>query len=339
MIHTLELNGFKSFLSDEIEFGQLTILSGLNSSGKSSVIQALTLLDRAAKGLPVYLDGHGSFTESYNRFADEGISLKCTYDIDSSIEITVGIENEKISNNVLTQSCGESPFPEIIHIAADRFGPETSIPIHSYDDKLGKRGENIIKSINANGDKILSSLLRHEQSEGETFEFNLKAWLKVVSPNADFDSNIDTISDSSYSIFNGYRAKNVGFGLSYTLPVITALLLGSITPGCVVILENPEAHLHPRGQTEIARLIGLCVEAGVQIIIETHSDHLFDGIRLFAKNREGDSFSKKVKGYWFELDHNANTEVETVNIDGNGRVNHWPKGMFDQFSINASQLL
>jgi len=78
-----------------------------------------------------------------------------------------------------------------------------------------------------------------------------------------------------------------GFGLSYTLPVITALLVGTLIPNSLVIIENPEAHLHPRGQTEIARLIALCAQVGTQIIIETHSDHLFDGIRIAAKNKPG----------------------------------------------------
>lgn len=51
----------------------------------------------------------------------------------------------------------------------------------------------------------------------------------------------------------------------------------------MVLIENPEAHLHPRGQYEMSRLICLCVEAGAKVLVETHSDHLFDGVRIFAK--------------------------------------------------------
>jgi predicted ATPase len=128
----------------------------------------------------------------------------------------------------------------------------------------------------------------------------------------------------------------VGFGLSYTLPVITALLVSTIVPGSLVIIENPEAHLHPRGQTEMARLISLCVQAGAQIIIETHSDHLFDGIRIAAKRYK---MADTIQIHWFELDENKNTEVYSPVLSNDGRINEWPKGFFDQFEINSSELL
>jgi len=327
MIKELELNGFKSFISDNIEFGNLTVLTGLNSSGKSSVIQALLLAKKAVNGDNLYLEGHGNLTESRNSFVKDGIFIKCFLTDDSFVEIT----NEIVSNNNIVL------FPEIIHVSADRFGPETSIPVSTKDGKLGRKGENIFKAISMNEDKLLPEILRHRNSEGDTFLFNLRAWLGIISPNVTFESFIQDKSDSSYSEFNGHRAKNVGFGLSYSLPVITALLLGSITNNCMVIIENPEAHLHPRGQTEMANLISLCVESGVQVVIETHSDHLFDGIRLFAKKNEG--FYDKVKSFWFELDAQKNTEMSVVKIDSDGRIKDWPSGMFDQFSINSSQLL
>lgn len=130
---------------------------------------------------------------------------------------------------------------------------------------------------------------------------------------------------------------NVGFGLSYALPIIVALFLGTIEPNTIVLIENPEAHLHPKGQTELAKLIALSVEAGAQVIVETHSDHLFDGLRVYAKNNKG--FAKRISTYWFELDLHKNSLVESVVIDDNGRLDKWPQGMFDQFEINASELL
>lgn len=60
-------------------------------------------------------------------------------------------------------------------------------------------------------------------------------------------------------------------------------ILGTIKRNTLVILENPEAHLHPRGQTEMGKLIASVAHSGCQVIVETHSDHLFDGIRIYAK--------------------------------------------------------
>ena len=328
MITNIELNGFKSFVGDEIELSNLTLLTGLNSSGKSSVIQAILLLEKASKDEPIFLEGHGNIMECKNPYSKDGINILSTLSNDSQL----------IIHNEVAEKKGDINFPEIIYISADRFGPETSLAINSVGNKLGSRGENMIKCIEFYADYAIPENLKHENSEGITFLFNLRAWLSVVSPNIKFEHYIQTISDSSYSTFNGYRAKNVGFGLSYTLSVITALLLGSITPNSLVVIENPEAHLHPRGQTEMARLIGLCIEAGVNVVVETHSDHLFDGIRLFTKENK-DEFYKKAKIYWFELDKNSNTNVTPIHLDENGRVDDCPKGMFDQFLINASKLL
>jgi predicted ATPase len=331
MINSIELNGFKSFVADELTLGNLTLLTGLNSSGKSSVIQALLLLRKVADGQEIYLEGHGDIKESTNAYSKDGIEISAYFDKNHVITL-------KNKDRTASSLIASVHFPEIIYISADRFGPETSIPIHIATNKLGKKGENVLQCINAYADYILDDLLKHEKSEGDTFLFNLNAWLGVISPNVKFKHTIQTISDSSYSTFNGHRAKNVGFGLSYALPVITALLLGSVTPNSIVLVENPEAHLHPRGQTEMARLISLCVESGVQVLVETHSDHLFDGIRIHAKNNK-DNFYEKVKIYWLELDKKGNTDVQEAALDENGRIDNWPQGLFDQFQINASKLL
>ena len=331
MIHNLKLEGFKSFVYNNIELRKLTVLAGLNSSGKSSVIQSLLMLEKASKhGEEFLLDGHGDLNELQNSYS-ETLELEAEFEDDKTISIK--------SNEDKVQASPGINFPEIIYISAERFGPETSVSIFIGSNyKLGKRGENIFKCIEYNENLEIPTILRHPNSEGDTFGFNLKAWLNVISPNTKFDYHIQKRSDSSFATFNEFRAKNVGFGLSYTLPVITALLLGSITTNSIVILENPEAHLHPRGQSEIARLISLCVKSGANVIVETHSDHMLNGVRLFAKEDDG-AFHEDVKFYWFEPDENRNTSVVEIEIDENGRLDECPEGFFDQFEINASRLL
>jgi len=333
MINSIELQGFKSFVHANIDLGNLTLLTGLNSSGKSSIMQAILLLEKASKNeAEMFLAGHGSLSEFRNVYSEEGISILGIFDDEKEVLIHWLEKEQKIFPK------WESGFPEIIYISADRFGPEISVPVNPNHSKLGKKGENIFKCIENYADERLNDLLRHEKSEGVTFLFNLRAWLSVISPNVKFNSFIQHMTDSSYGTFNGHRAKNVGFGLSYALPVITALLLGTIIPNSIVMIENPEAHLHPKGQTEMARLISLCVEAGAQIIIETHSDHLFDGVRIFTKESNS-NFHNKVKIYWFELDSNNNTITELVELDNDGRIENWHAGLFDQFEINSSKLL
>lgn len=131
-------------------------------------------------------------------------------------------------------------------------------------------------------DEILADSLQGE-AEGKTFSYVLSGWLQKISPDVKFEPKLAKQADISYSLYDQHRSSNVGYGLSYSLPVIVALLLGTLNQDSLVLIENPEAHIHPRGQYEMSQLICLCVEAGAHVIVETHSDHLFDGIRIFAK--------------------------------------------------------
>ncbi|MEA4821775.1 MAG: DUF3696 domain-containing protein [Erysipelotrichales bacterium] len=336
MIANIHLKGFKSFYDTILPLNNLTVLTGLNSSGKSSVIQALRMIEKSTHNQENFLlPNHGSLAELKSRFVKDKFSIGV--EDQNSNEYTLFLSPDSVEKKV-----NIIEFPEIIYISASRFGPQTSIPIYndwSKQNKIGENGENMfqyIETIENNG-LILDERLLHKKSEGSTFLFNLRGWLNIISPNVDFNYHLDRKSDTSYSTFEEYRSTNVGFGLSYALPVITALLAGSITSNCIVIIENPEAHIHPKGQTELGRLISLCAEVGTQIIIETHSDHLLDGIRIATKESLIDA--EKVNIHWFQLNSNKNTEVYSPILLKDGRLSEWPQGFFDQFEINASKLL
>lgn len=326
MINQLIIKGFKSFVDKSINFNQLNVLTGLNSSGKSSVIQALQILNKYSRHFEnPLIEGHGDYKELQNPFSPLPFSINARYCEDHMI-----CYSPLTKNNIYADD-----FPDLIVISADRYGPLVSIPLLS-DCELGPKGENVIKCIEMHENDILDELVIHPCSEGDTFLYNLRAWLGTISPGVQFDYNIIDKADTSFSLFNGYRAKNVGFGLSYTLPIIVALFLGAIKKNSLVILENPEAHLHPRGQTEMGKLIASVAHSGCQVIVETHSDHLFDGIRIYAKKNKG--FADKVLTHWFEQDKGI-SNVTSIKMDNYGRIKEWPEGMFDQFEINASDLL
>lgn len=327
MINQLVVKGFKSFVDKSIDFNQLNVLAGLNSSGKSTVIQAFQILSRYSKQFEnPLIDGHGNYKELQNPFSSLPFSINAKYNETGTICYSPLMENNIYADD----------FPELTVISADRYGPLVSIPLLS-DCELGQKGENVIKCIQMHENDILDKLVIHPNSEGDTFLYNLRAWLGTITPGVQFDYDIIDKADTSYSLFNGYRAKNVGFGLSYTLPIIVALLRGSVQKNTLVILENPEAHLHPRGQTEMGKLIAAVAHSGCQVIVETHSDHLFDGIRIYAKNNEG--FAGKILTHWFEQDKEGISNVTSIKMDNYGRIKKWPEGMFDQFEINASDLL
>ena len=339
MLNSLNLSGFKSFLENEIVFKNLTVLTGLNSSGKSSILQALLIFQNAYKNhSDILLEDHGSLKDIKNSYQKENIVLTVTDNKEHTAQLEL-LDDLDEGNNFKIDKDGLE-FPEIIYISANRVGPRNTVPIYSnlsLANKIGKNGENLFQFIRSYESCTIDSAIIHPNSEGNTVEFNIRGWLSVISPNVKFTYNIDDVSDTSYGMFNNYRSTNVGFGLSYSLSVIAALLVSTLIPNSLLIIENPEAHLHPKGQSEIARLIALCSNLGTQIIIETHSDHIFDSIRVACK--EITEFHEKVQIHWFELNEYGNTKIISPNINSYGRLDEWPQGLFDQFEVNASKLL
>ena len=329
MIKSISLHGFKSYVNQTFELHPLTILTGLNSSGKSSVIQSIRVL----KNIVTYKDATKAFcqlnigdkNEVKNQNCDK-IKIKAI--IDEVGHAQISYDSEKGINI--------APIPYIIYISASRKGGTSTIPLLS-NLELGPEGENVLNVIEHYGDEVLADSLQ-DDAEGKTFSYILSGWLQKISPNVKFEPKLARQADISYSLYDQHRSSNVGYGLSYSLPVIVALLLGTLKQDSLVLIENPEAHLHPRGQYEMSRLICLCVEAGANVIVETHSDHLFDGVRIFCKESET-PFDDKVIVYWCQLDENKCTKVETCHIKKNGKVDNWPQGMFDQFLIDAEKLI
>ena len=130
-----------------------------------------------------------------------------------------------------------------------------------------------------------------------------------------------------------YKATSVGFGLSYVLPVVLALLA---EPGTLCLIENPESHLHPRGQTKLGELAARAAKAGVQVFVETHSDHFMDGVRIAV--RDGLIAPEDVAFHYFER-QDGKAVVSSPQVDVDGRLSEWPAGFFDQHEENLVRLL
>jgi predicted ATPase len=132
------------------------------------------------------------------------------------------------------------------------------------------------------------------------------------------------------------RPANVGFGLTYSLPVVTALLASP--PGTLLLLENPEAHLHPRGQAALGTLIARVASDGVQVLVETHSDHVLNGIRLAVKNGIVDSQACQLCNFVRDTE-TAASYIEAPSILPNGELSTWPVGFFDEWEKSLQALL
>ena len=113
-----------------------------------------------------------------------------------------------------------------------------------------------------------------------------------------------------------------------------------------MIVENPEAHLHPSAQSKIGQFLAVIALSGVNVIVETHSDHVINGIQIATARR---TISKEyVTINFFSKGENQQAENQTKNrqpiiteitINEKGELSRWPKGFFDQTQIDYVKLL
>jgi predicted ATPase len=127
-----------------------------------------------------------------------------------------------------------------------------------------------------------------------------------------------------------------GFGLTQILPILVAIL--AARKDDVLLIENPEVHLHPHAQQSIGTLLALVASSGVQIVVETHSDHVLNGIRLAAKSG-GISADNVAVHFFSPTQSDGKFTPLSPRLDGDGRLDAWPEGFFDQFDLALSELL
>lgn len=135
----------------------------------------------------------------------------------------------------------------------------------------------------------------------------------------------------------------VGVGVSQVLPVVMQCLLAQ--PGkSMVIVEQPELHLHPRLEQTLADFFLACVRSGRQILIETHSEHLVNRLRLRIAEDMSDNVAKLVKVVFAEQ-RNGITSYREPAIDQYGNTEFgdsdqdWPEGFLDLTLDEARRLL
>ena len=128
------------------------------------------------------------------------------------------------------------------------------------------------------------------------------------------------------------RPPNMGFGVSYGLPVIVAGLLAR--SGGLLVVENPEAHLHPAGQSAIGRFLAQVAADGVQVVVETHSDHVLNGIRHAIANSTHPITSADTEILFFLPEGDPSGAFKHLKISDLGTVSGWPEGFFDQLDVD-----
>lgn len=365
MIEQIALKNFKAFKSHTFPVRPLTLLSGLNGSGKSSLMQVLLMLRQSfdagsLKQNTVILNGPfahlGTAQDVLNESAsDESVAVGVRFKDDSSIdcELTFSNASTRLAEAVISGEISDSNSlfsSRFTFLSADRIIPQIhyGVPDQIVSGRLGVRGEWTVHYLYEHGASNISVLgAAHPSARSHQLGHQVEAWMGEISPGVQIhlepEFGLDLIG-LSYSfiarrdVSKRFRPTNVGFGVTYALPVVTAVL--SSKPGDLILIDSPEAHLHPRGQGKMAEMFSLAAAAGVQVIVESHSDHVLNGIRLAV--HDGIISPDQVALLYFRWDAQNNplsTTTVRVLMDRNGRIEEWPEGFFDEFDRSLEALL
>lgn len=130
---------------------------------------------------------------------------------------------------------------------------------------------------------------------------------------------------------------DVGFGVSQVLPALVALDVA--VPGQIVYLEQPEIHLHPRAQRNLARILADAAKRDARLVVETHSSILIRGIQTLVAT--GDLDPALVKFHWFTRnDATGITRVDSTDLDENGAFDTgWPEDFDDTYLDSEREYL
>ena len=403
MIRQLELRHFKCFERLELPLRALTVLSGANAAGKSTVVQPLVLLHqtmldhewsrrlalngRAARLGTVAdvvdrLHGrsefelrieHGSGACIAWNFAGERSDMsmrvrevrrdgEASRRLDSGTRlryllpeewVLVGEESltDLVDGLMDPQQAGPlapriavakmtEQLRSLIYLGAERIGPRDTYPLRdtTLTGEVGPTGERIPGFLYAGADERVSPGLavpgipgtRLRQVEGHMRRFFPGCRVEVEKvPRA----SAVMLRLGTSSAMELHTPTHTGFGLTQVLAIVVAAL--SLAKGGLLIVENPEVHLHPAGQALMGGFLSQVAAAGVQVITETHSDHVLNGVRRAVKT--GALPAGNVALHFFRpYDPDGPTQVESPVMDDDGRLDSWPDGFFDQFDKDSS---
>ena len=390
MIKRIDLSQFKCFEKLGLPIGQLTLLTGLNGSGKSTVIQALVVLHQTIienewstelllDGSKISLGTVGDVIDQVsgrNQFMIgldwEGINCQWNMEtIDSdrtplsvplrSIQwdgrpftelqlpnaqpVHFFLPNEiiEVEQNEKSQSLAKA-LQDLVYISAERCGPRETYSLSTAKHKIdvGRNGDRAPAVIYNNPYREVStSLCLAEYSS--ILPRQVEAWMNTFFPGAGIDiqpvknASMVTLGLRTSPSDDFQRPQNVGYGLSHILPIITACLVAKV--GEILLIENPEVHMHPAGQTLIGSFLAKVAATGVQIILETHSDHVLNGVRRAV--REKTLAPSQVQIHFFTRrtqNEDTGSQVNTITVQENGGLDSWPDGFFDQFDKDLSFL-
>jgi len=373
MIKTLEVQNYKSFANKtKIDLTNLNIVTGVNSSGKSSILEAILLM--AQRNERDILNGSlisvGSFQSiRNNQTTDKHISIEIVTKSGENVSMQL-MDNVPVS----TKNDGDETLineQNVLFLSAERIGVKDLYDKSNKYEIFDPQGNYLISLLAENasnfelGKKYLelfpksfsqrefyvdlplfepktSAENEEKYNRGNSLLDVINTWMElltgyIVECKGVEDTNyikLTYLKDNDPS--KSYKPQHVGTGVTFVLFQLIAVFLAP--EDSIVLVENPEIHLHPKLQADLAYFYMWATRANKQILLETHSDHIFNSFRLFKSRKEECSI--------FFVSNNDNEDsskgttsiVEEIKIGTYGEIINDREGLFDQFCIDLERM-
>ncbi len=359
----LNIKGFKCFLENKFNLKKINVLTGNNGAGKSSFIQAILLMRIIVEKKGTLKNGYYEFNDGEevttkvnlnNKYCLNLGTEKDVFNNEDTSKINLKFENDEFelslnetsvenlslkSNNKITNNPSPIKKDEFYYLNSERIGPR-NIQKNKIQDfyNCGFKGEYTANTISK-----LELDLEYESAllkKGTKFNIELNKWVNFIFPNVSITTKdlSNLYSRISLSVSNGKSdllSTNIGFGISYALPIIVNGLIAK--KDSLFIIENPEAHLHPKAQSNIGAFLAYLSTMGVNLIIETHSEHVINGIRKAILFRD-DFKADDVNIFFFKELIKGNVNYDEIKTDERGNLSLFPVDFFDQSRQDLNEI-
>ncbi|QVL50185.1 MAG: AAA family ATPase [Thiocapsa sp.] len=341
MLTNIRIQGFKCLDDVSLQLAPLTLLVGSNSSGKSTVFQAI-LLNHS-----VFQQRNGVYLKEvvkpYSLFEDVASRISNPSEVIISIEqdgnerTTVlkrdGLQLRDETHQAAVQQEPRKYEESLYYLAANRIGLQELTELNP-ELRIGDTGQYALSYLEQHKDKPIHSELVVKEAPARTLKAQLAWWLSFItgiSAEARTQKVTSTIVKTSFVMdeIGEVSPNNTGAGNGFLLKVCILCLASK--PGDLLIIENPEIHLHPAAQSRLAKLLVHLSAKGVQLLVETHCEHLINRVRYEVYRRTLPAqdlmiYYKQAFDQPFERLH-LNPRGHFCDEQGNERP--FPSGFFD----------
>lgn len=329
MLKELYIKDFRSIKEENLDIRRITVLTGLNSTGKSSCFSAILSAlyhDRNAENSRVLLTNY-DFTFKTNRNRNDNASQ---YDVVIKTDKgQIVLHDNGTTDSPITKSEDNYDLEKnIFYLSANRLGYKINGEAYNPKYKVGIQGEYILGAFHHEQSKAIDENICLDSSKSLTLSYQVGQWLSYIL-NIPFDIKTEEITTTQVKV--SYRAddldnilpQQLGVGVSYLVKVIIMCLRAD--HGDVLMIENPEIHLHPAAQARLGVFFSYIIKGGVQLLIETHSENLIE--KLQYQVYRGKMSSDDIVIYYKE---GIESPYLMVEIQKDGKLNpDFPEGFLD----------